>query len=115
MAKATKTLMIPDELVMNKIYLIRGQKVMLDFDLASLYGVETRVLNQAVKRNSIRFPEDFMFRLSEKEWEVLRSQIMVSSGEHNSSQNVMSSKKHRGVVYLPYVFPNRVCPCYPVY
>ena len=92
MAKANKALMIPDELVMNKIYLVRGQKVMFDFDLALLYGVETRVLNQAVKRNTSRFPEDFMFRLSEKEWEVLRSQI------------VMSSKKHRGVVYLPYVF-----------
>ena len=104
MAKASKALMIPDELVMNKIYLIRGQKVMFDFDLASLYGVETRVLNQAVKRNAGRFPEDFMFRLSEKEWEFLRSQIVISSGEDNSSQNVMSSKKHRGAVYLPYVF-----------
>ena len=78
MAKANKALMIPDELVMNKIYLVRGQKVMFDFDLALLYGVETRVLNQAVKRNTSRFPEDFMFRLSEKEWEVLRSQIVMS-------------------------------------
>jgi hypothetical protein len=104
MAKTTKALLIPDELVMNKIYLIRGQKVMFDFDLASLYGVETRALNQAVKRNTSRFPGDFMFRLSEKEWEFLRSQIVISSGENNSSQNVMSSKKHRGVVYLPYVF-----------
>ena len=96
--------MIPDELVMNKIYMIRGQKVMLDFDLAELYGVETRSLNQAVKRNDNRFPGDFMFRLSKSEWESLRSQIVTSSDKSNSSQIVMSSKKHRGSVYLPYVF-----------
>lgn len=104
MAKKVKELMIPDELVMNKIYLARGQKVMVDFDLAELYGVETRILNQAVKRNTNRFPGDFMFRLSKKEWEFLRSQIVISSGGSNSSQIVMSSKKHRGGVYLPYVF-----------
>lgn len=63
---------------------------MLDFDLAELYGVETRVFNQAVKRNAERFPGDFMFRLTEEEW--------------NSSQTVMSSKKHRGKAYLPYAF-----------
>lgn len=96
--------MIPDELVINKIYLVRGQKVMFDFDLAELYGVETRALNQAVKRNASRFPGDFMFQLSKKEWGFLRSQIVISSGESNSSQFVMSSKKHRGSVYLPYVF-----------
>ena len=55
---------IPDEPGMNKIYLIRGQKVMLDKDLAELYGVETKVLNQAIKRNANRFPEDFMFQLT---------------------------------------------------
>jgi hypothetical protein len=104
MPKMNKELMIPDELVMNKIYLIRGQKVMFDFDLATLYRVETRALNQAVKRNARRFPIDFMFRLSEEEWESLRSQIVMSSGKDNSSQNVMSPKKHRGAVYLPYVF-----------
>jgi hypothetical protein len=54
------------QIIQNKIYEIRGQKVMLDFDLADLYEVETRVLNQSVKRNTIRFPEDFMFRLSTK-------------------------------------------------
>ena len=104
MTRTSKTLMIPDELVMNKIYLVRAQKVMIDFDLAELYGVETRSLNQAVKRNDSRFPADFMFRLSKKEWESLRSQIVISSGESNSSQFVMSSKKHRGNVYLPYAF-----------
>jgi len=81
MAKATKkaNLMFPNEVVINKIYLIRGQKVMLDKDLAELYGVETRTLNQAVKRNVERFPEDFMFQLSEEEFENLKSQIVISS------------------------------------
>lgn len=55
-----KEIAIPEEVIINKIYLIRGQKVMLDRDLAELYGVETRVLNQAVKRNIRRFPDDFM-------------------------------------------------------
>ena len=77
MSKSGKEIMISDELVMNKIYLIRGQKVMLDRDLAELYGVETKVLNQAVKRNAARFPEDFMFQLTKSEWESLRSQIVT--------------------------------------
>lgn len=64
------------------IYVIRGQKVMLDSDLAMLYGVETKVLNQAIKRNLRRFPEDFMFRLSLEEHEILRSQFVTSSLEH---------------------------------
>ena len=67
-------LMIPDEAVINKIDLLREQKVMLDSDLAELYGVETRVLNQQVKRNETRFPIDFMFQLTEEEWENLKSQ-----------------------------------------
>ncbi len=74
----TRTVAIPDEVVMSKIYVIRGQKVMLDEDLAELYGVETKVLNQAVSRNSIRFPEDFMFKLSEEEFADLKSQIVTS-------------------------------------
>ena len=69
--------MIPDELVMTRIYLIRGQKVMLDKDLAELYGVETKVLNQAIKRNANRFPEDFMFQLTWTEFENLKSQIVT--------------------------------------
>jgi len=60
--------LIPDELVVNKIFQIRGQKVMLDFDLAILYEVETRILKQSVRRNILRFPEDFMFQLTKKEW-----------------------------------------------
>lgn len=56
------TIVIPDEVVMNKIYVVRDQKIMLDRDLAELYGVETKVLKQAVRRNITRFPEDFMLR-----------------------------------------------------
>jgi hypothetical protein len=80
------------EKIQTKIYEIRGQKVMLDFDLAELYEVETRILNQAVKRNIDIFPEDFMFQLTQTEW------------ESNSSQFVMSSRKHRGTIYLPFAF-----------
>jgi hypothetical protein len=79
MVKKSKAVMIPDELVINKIYLIRGKKVMIDRDLAELYQVETRVLNQAIRRNIDRFPEDFMFQLSEKEFENWISQIVISN------------------------------------
>jgi hypothetical protein len=70
---------IPDEVVMSKIYLIRDQKVMLDADLAELYGVETRRLNEQVKRNIDCFPEDFMFALNEQELIDLKSQNATSS------------------------------------
>jgi hypothetical protein len=69
----------PDEIVMNKIYFIRNQKVMLDDDLSELYGVETKRLNEQVKRNIDRFPQDFMFQLSDDEFENLKSQIATSS------------------------------------
>ncbi len=72
-------LIIPDEVVISKIYYMRDQKVMLDSDLAELYEVETRVLNQQVKRNIDRFPEDFMFQLTEMEWETLKSQNATPS------------------------------------
>ncbi|MET0392453.1 MAG: ORF6N domain-containing protein, partial [Chitinophagaceae bacterium] len=77
MAKAKRNMirLIPDETIIRRIYVIREQKVMLDFDLAALYEVETKALNQAVKRNLERFPEDFMYRLTPKEWHVIRSQI----------------------------------------
>jgi hypothetical protein len=74
-----RKLVIPDEVVMNKIYLIRGQKVMIDSDLAELYNVGTKVLNQTVKRNLLRFPADFMFQLSAREYRNLRSQFVTSS------------------------------------
>lgn len=77
--KKNNELMIPDEIIVSKIYFIRNQKVMLDNDLADLYGVETRRLNEQVKRNIFRFPEDFMFQLSEVEFENLKSQFATSS------------------------------------
>lgn len=87
------------------IYIIRGNKVMLDRDLALLYGVETKMLNQAVKRNVDRFPEDFAFQLTQNEWESLRCQIGTSKINSLRSQIVtleMGRGKHRK--YLPYVF-----------
>ncbi|HLA28083.1 MAG: DNA-binding protein [Planctomycetes bacterium RIFCSPLOWO2_12_FULL_50_35] len=70
---------IPMERIENRIYLLRGHKVMLSTDLAELYGVEPRVLVQAVKRNIERFPEDFMFQLTKEEFDNLKSQIVTSS------------------------------------
>ena len=66
------------QVIQSKIYEIRGQKVMLDRDLAEMYGVEVRALNQAVKRNIDRFPSDFMFQLNEEEWANLKSQFVIS-------------------------------------
>ena len=88
MAKAKRNIikLIHEERIVNKIYFIREQKVMLDFDLAMLYEVETKALNQAVKRNAERFPEDFMFRLTSKEWLTMRSQIVTSSSQNTDSQ-----------------------------
>jgi hypothetical protein len=79
MAKAATILPVLDEKVINKIYLLRDKKVMLDFDLAELYNVETKQLKRQVKRNMRRFPKDFMFELTKKEFENLRSQIGTSS------------------------------------
>mgnify|MGYP000450381748 CR=1 FL=1 len=93
--------------IQNRIYDIRGQRVLLDFDLAALYEVETRVLNQAVKRNIKRFPDDFMFRLTLDEWETIRSQSVTAyqGSEIPSSQTVMmmtQNKRNTGVT--PYAF-----------
>jgi phage regulator Rha-like protein len=88
-----KAELIPAERIARSIYFMRGQKVMLDSDLAGLYGVETSNLNKSVKRNAERFPSDFMFRLTREEWENLRFQIGISS-----------LKPYGGRRYLPYVF-----------
>lgn len=72
-------LVVPEEVLINKIYLIRDQKVMLDRDLADLYNVETKQLKRAVRRNITRFPKDFMFELTKEEFNHLRSQIGTSS------------------------------------
>jgi hypothetical protein len=100
MAKTNKELMIPDELVMNKIYLIRGQKVMLDRDLAELYQVETRVLNQAIRRNIDRFPKDFMFQLTEKEFKNWKSQIVISNSEKMGLRKRPLAFTEQGVAML---------------
>ena len=94
------------QLIQNKIYELRAQKIMLDFDLAELYQVQTKALNQAVKRNIKRFPIDFMFRLSVDEWEFMRSQIVTASVEDKvmKSQNVTASQQKRNVTATPYAF-----------
>jgi hypothetical protein len=92
MSESIKSITVADEAIISKIYLIRGQKVMIDRDLAELYGVETRALNQAVRRNERRFPRDFMFQLTVKElgdWK---------------SQNVISNKERMGLRKLPLAF-----------
>jgi cell division protein FtsB len=116
--------LIPDETIIRKIYVIRGHKVMLDFDLAALYEVETRVLNQAVKRNIDRFPKEFMFRLTAKEWQSMRSQFVIASSQNDNFQsigsmqsqivtaskkelmlkNVTSSQRKRNINVTPYAF-----------
>jgi len=90
MSEEIATTFIPDERIMDKIFLLRDQKVMLDSDLAELYGVSTKVLKQQVRRNSERFPNDFMFEFTENEFSILRSQNVTSSWG--------------GVRYLPMVF-----------
>ncbi|HNS17375.1 MAG TPA: ORF6N domain-containing protein [Bacteroidales bacterium] len=79
MTQDKSRLIVPDEVVMTKIYFIRGEKVMIDSDLAQLYEVETRRLNEQVRRNRDRFPEDFMFLLTQEEFDNLKSQIATSS------------------------------------
>jgi hypothetical protein len=90
------------QVIQSKIYVVRCCKVMLDFDLAAMYQVETRRLNEAVRRNIKRFPEDFMFRLTDVEFKNLKSQIVISSGENLKSQFATSS--WGGTRKLPYAF-----------
>ena len=88
------------QIIQDKIYEIRGQKVMLDFDLAEMYQVETRVLNQAVKRNAERFPEDFMFQLSITEWENMSSQFVMTSRNKRPKSALPLAFTEHGVVML---------------
>lgn len=90
--------MLPLEAITHRIVVVRGQKVLLDSDLAALYGVETKRFNEAVKRNLARFPADFMFRLSPEEFEALRSQFATL----NASEQPAGRGRHRK--YLPYAF-----------
>lgn len=89
----------------SMIRVVRGQQVMLDSDLATLYGVETKALNQAVKRNSERFPVDFMFRLTQEEFQFLRSQIVtINQGLEALRSQIVTSNGRGGARYLPYAF-----------
>jgi hypothetical protein len=96
--------------IQNRIYEIRRERIMLDFDLAALYEVETRILNQAVKRNIKRFPKDFMFQLTRKEWSSMSSQFVmtytqgIEKEQNNSSQIVTTYPVKRPKAALPYAF-----------
>lgn len=106
--------LIPVARIERKIFLLRGEKVMLDRDLAELYGVETKALNQAVKRNLERFPADFMFQLSKEEAaQILRSQIVTLKDETsgkpqenaaNSRSQIVTLKHGENLKYRPYAF-----------
>ncbi len=92
MSDTLKNITIPDEVGMSKIYLIRNEKVMIDRDLSELYGVETKYLKRQVKRNIMRFPEDFMFQLTQQEFKDWRSQFVTSNDDK------------MGLRYAPYAF-----------
>src|SRR2546423_1632781 len=109
----SSAVVLKSENIAQLVFFIRGEKVMLDRDLASLYGVTTKALNQAVKRNIARFPADFMFQLTKSESEVSRSQLVTSSDRSQSatkstdassrSQSV-TLKRGRNLKYFPYAF-----------
>lgn len=94
------------ESISESIFVLRGQKVMLDFSLAELYGVQTKTLNQAVRRNRDRFPEDFMFQLTKQEVEDLKSQIVTLKGFGDEAlrSQIVTLKRGQHVKYLPYAF-----------
>lgn len=98
---------IPTERIEAKIFLFRGFKVMLAQDLALLYGVETRTLNQAVNRNRERFPEDFMFQLTENESLSLRSQIVISNSERGGTRYSPYAFTEQGVAMLSSVLKSK--------
>lgn len=102
MAKTKKDIAkyIPEEIIVNRIHVIRGHKVMLDFDLAILYEVLTKRLNEQVKRNSKRFPDDFMFRLTQKEWGLMRSQTETASQKKRNISQTPFAFTEQGVAML---------------
>lgn len=95
---------VPTEMIENKILLIRGKKVMMDHDLASLYDVETKSLNRAVKRNRDRFPEDFMFQLTKKEHDFLRCQFGTSNKGRGGQRYLLFVFTQEGIA----IFQNKV-------
>lgn len=92
--------------IQNRIYEIRGERVMLDFDLTSLYEVEIRIINQAVKRNGKRFPLDFIFQLSKEEYEVLKFQIATLESSNSLTSQIVTLKTGRGQhrKFMPFAF-----------
>ena len=99
---------VPNERIVSSIYVIRGSKVMLDSDLAGLYKVTTGALNQAVKRNSERFPADFMFRLTDKETDALKSQIVISNeGRGGRRRSTPLAFTEQGVAMLSSVLRSK--------
>jgi len=94
--------------ISSKILTLRGQQVMLDRDLAELYQVENRVLNQAVKRNLDRFPHDFMFQLTKEEFENLKSQIVISSSVHGGIRKMPYAFTEEGIYMLATVLNSKV-------
>ncbi len=86
------------------VFLVRGEKVLLDADLADLYDVATKVLNQAVKRNLDRFPVDFMFQLTSEEWEGMRSQTVTSYAENKAMKSQIVTASRRKLTAIPYAF-----------
>lgn len=94
--------------IQTRIYEVRGVRIMLDFDLAQIYQVETRILNQAVKRNISRFPEDFMFRLSEEEWKRISSQIVMTSRSKRPKSALPFAFTEHGLVMLASILHSEI-------
>ena len=107
MTTENTTVLIPDERIMDKIYLIREQKIMLDRDLAELYGVETKVLKQQVKRNLDRFPSDFMFELTKEEFQNWRSQFVTSNSDRMGLRYSPMAFSEHGVLMLSSVLNSK--------
>jgi hypothetical protein len=102
-AKHDGKLVLPDQIA-PRILLIRGQRVILDADLAELYGTATKAFNQAVKRNRERFPADFMFQLTAEEAEAMRSQLVAASGSPPVMRSQFVTASKRNIRYLPNAF-----------
>lgn len=108
MLKSISKTELPEERVFSKIHIFRDQKVLLDEDLAEMYGVETKVLNQAVKRNLDRFPDDFMFQLTENEYHSLKSQIVTSKNGRGGRRYHSFAFTEQGVAMLSSVNSTRL-------
>ncbi len=93
-------ILIPDEVIINQIYLIKGQKVMIDRDLAKLYGVETKRLKEVVRRNLDRFPDDFMFQMSQQEFEIWRKEISLNQEDIMGLRHIPFCFTEQGVTML---------------